>query len=176
MQLPNTEKKDENALYRRFAANILTYLSQQVVNRQDAEDLLLEVFLSAFKTPELQDLPEARQLAWLRKVARNKVIDHYRHHGLVSWLPLMQIHHLEDERLTPEGWVEQQENYTRLYQAIQQLSPTQQELIHLRYGHELHFPEIAEMLKKSEGTVRKMLSRTIRQLHTYYEQQERSKK
>ncbi len=37
----------KSALYNRFAATILTYLSQMVSNRQDAEDLLLEVFMAA---------------------------------------------------------------------------------------------------------------------------------
>ena len=54
-----------NTLYLRFASTILTYLSQQVANFQDAEDLLLEVFIAAFKYERLADLPadQARLIA-----------------------------------------------------------------------------------------------------------------
>lgn len=38
----------KSALYDRFGATILAYLCQMVSNRQDAEDLLLEVFMAAF--------------------------------------------------------------------------------------------------------------------------------
>ena len=176
MQPPNTEKKAGNTLYRRFASTIFTYLSWQVASQQDAEDLLLEVFLSASKEAMLEELPEERQLAWLRRVARNKVIDHHRHQGLISWLPLAQASEMEDENLTPEEWLEQQEKYTWLDQAMKQLSPTQQELIRLRYGYELRFTEIAEMLQRPEGTLRKMLARTLNQLRISYDQLEGGKK
>jgi RNA polymerase sigma factor (sigma-70 family) len=175
MQPLNTEKRAGNALYMRFASTIFAYLSRQVVNRQDAEDLLLEVFLSASKEVILEELPEERQLAWLRRVARNKVIDYSRHQGLISWLPLMRVSEMEDQSLTPEERVEQQEKYTWLYQAMKRLSPAQQELIRLRYGQALRFTEIAEMVKRPEGTVRKMLARTLRQLRTCYDQLEGGK-
>ena len=162
-----------NTLYLRFAPAILAYLSQKVANLQDAEDLLLEVFIAALKSDILFGLPAERQLAWLRRVARNKVIDRYRHTTLLALLPLEQAAEVEDQQLTPEQRVERQENYTRLRQALEQLSPAQQELIHLRYGNGLRFSEIADLLAKPEGTLRSLLARTLRQLRTYYDQIER---
>ncbi|HET8911302.1 MAG TPA: sigma-70 family RNA polymerase sigma factor, partial [Ktedonobacteraceae bacterium] len=102
-----------------------------------------------------------------------KIIDYQRHKGLISWLPLIQAYELEDAHLTPEASLDKQEEYTQLYQALQRLSTAQQELILLRYGHELRFSEIAEILERPEGTIRKMLTRTLRQLRKYYEQRER---
>ena len=176
MQHPDAEEAQDspgNTLYLRFASTILTYLSQQVANLQDAEDLLLEVFMAAFKYEMLADLPAERQLAWLRRVARNKVIDRYRHTALLALLPLEQAAEMEDNQLTPEQRIERQENYTRLYQALRQLSPAQQELIQLHYGNGLSFAEIAGMLARPEGTLRKLLARTLRQLRTHYDQIER---
>ncbi len=178
MQHLNAEEAQDspgNTLYLRFASTIFTYLSQQVADLQDAEDLLLEVFIAAFKYEMLADLPAERQLAWLRRVARNKVIDRYRHITLLALLPLEQAAGMEDNQLTPEQSVDRQENYMRLYQALRQLSPTQQELIQLRYGEGLRFAEIAGILAKPEGTLRKLLVRTLRQLRTRYDQIERGK-
>jgi len=173
MQHRNAEEAQDspgNTLYLRFASTILTYLSQQVANVQDAEDLLLEVFITAFKHEMLADLPAERQLAWLRRVARNKVIDRSRHTSLLALLPLEQAAEMEDHELTPEQRVERQENYRHLYQALRQLSPAQQELIQLRYGDGLRFTEIAGILARPEGTLRKLLARTLRQLRTRYDQ------
>ena len=55
----------KSALYDRFAATILAYLCQLVSHQQDAEDLLLEVFIAAFNNEMLLGLPARRQLAWL---------------------------------------------------------------------------------------------------------------
>jgi len=152
----------QSTLYERFAGTILAYLCQQVSNQQDAEDLLLEVFLAALQNTLLARLPAVRQLTWLRRVARNKVIDHYRHTTLFTMQPLEQAREIEDESLTPEQRAEEQEKWTCLLQAIEQLPPAQRELVRLRYVQELRLTQIAELMEKSEGTVRKMLSRTLR--------------
>jgi len=178
MQPLNTEGAEEtagSALYMRFAPTIFAYLSRQVANLQDAEDLLLEVFLKAHKEAILEELPEERQLAWLRRVARNAVIDRYRHTALLALFPLEQAAEIEDDQLTPEQRVERQEKYTHLYQALRQLSPAQQELIQLRYWNDLRFAEIAGMLARPEGTLRKLLARALRQLRTLYDKLERGK-
>lgn len=176
MQKLNTDAGPDDVqtvLYQRYASTILAYLCQQVASRQDAEDLLVEVFLAAHNHVALARLSEERQLAWLRRVARNKVIDRYRHAALLTMLPLEQIIETEDSALTPEQRAIQHENYRRLYAALAQLAPAQQQLIRLRYGNGLRLVAIAELLEKPEGSVRKMLARTLRQLRAIYEKTER---
>ncbi len=168
MHLSPSGKSTSNSLYLRFAAPLFAYLLRQVTNRQDAEDLLLEVFLMASQEKLLEEWPEERQVAWLFRVARNKLVDYYRHQGHISWLPLAQAHALEDTGLMPESYAEQQEEYRQLYRALQQLSPAQQELVQLRYGQGLRLIEIAGILERPQGAVRKMLTRTLRQLRTYF--------
>lgn len=104
MQRLNTDAGQDDVrttLYHRYASIILAYLCQQVASRQDAEDLLVEVFIAAHTHVALSALSEERQLAWLRRVARNKVIDRYRHAALLTMLPLEQIVETEDSALTP---------------------------------------------------------------------------
>jgi RNA polymerase sigma factor (sigma-70 family) len=163
----------DSTFYERYAAIIFRYLLQQVSNVQDAEDLLLEVFVAALQDKSLINLPAGRQLAWLKHVARNKVIDRYRHVALLNLLPIEQALELEDTALTPEQYTEQKEIYVRLYQAIAQLTSQQRELIRLRYRHGLRFCEIAAMLEKPAGTVRQSFVRALRQLRANYNQLER---
>ena len=176
LNMDNAQNGVDSSLYDRFAVTIFQYLCQRVSNEQDAEDLLLEVFLAAFQDESLSSLPAGRQLAWLRRVAQNKVIDRYRHIALLNLLPIEQAIELEDTALTPEQYAEQQENYERLYQSIAQLTSLQRELIRLRYRNGLRFFEIAAVLEKPEGTVRQMFVRTLRQLRTIYDQLERGEK
>ncbi|MGH2494265.1 MAG: RNA polymerase sigma factor [Ktedonobacteraceae bacterium] len=176
MQQLNTDAGQngiDTTLYNRYAAVILAYLCQQLASQQDAEDLLVEVFMAAHNHAALSGRSEEQQLAWLRRVARNKVIDRYRHAALLTMLPLEHVIEKEDGALTPEQRAVQQENYQRLYHALAQLSPAQQQLIHLRYGNGLRLVAIADMLEKPEGSVRKMLARTLRQLRAIYEKTER---
>jgi RNA polymerase sigma factor (sigma-70 family) len=67
----------------------------------------------------------------------------------------------------------QRESYERLYHAIEQLAPEQRLLVRLCYGDALRFVEIAAIMEKPQGTLRKMLERTLSQLRTLYESTER---
>ena len=173
LNMDNTQNAEESTFYDRFAAIIFHYLLQQVSNVQDAEDLLLEVFVAALQDKSLINLPAARQLAWLKRVDRYKVIDRYRHVALLNLLPIEHALELEDTALTPEQYTEQKENYDRLYQSIAQLTSLQRELIRLRYRNGLRFYEIAVILEKPAGTVRQLFVRTLRQLRANYDQLER---
>ena len=160
------------SLYDRFAATIFTYLLNQVQNEQDAQDLLLEVFLAALGNEQLSSLPDESQLAWLRRVARNKVVDRYRHTTLLTFLPIEQVMGMRDDAFGPEQHTLRREKFTLLYRAIAHLPAQQQELLRLRYAEGLRFYEIAAIFEKPEGTVRKLMVRTLRQLRIIYDQLE----
>ena len=158
----------ENTLYDCHSSALYRYIFRQVSQPQDAEDVLLEVFLIALRYENLIDLPPQRQIAWLQGVARRRIIDRYRHNSRVELLPLEQTLEVLDDEMTPEEQTLRRENYQCLYAALAQLSPMQQQIVRLRYGNGLRFSEIATMLDKSEGTVRKMLVRILRQLRAIY--------
>jgi RNA polymerase sigma factor (sigma-70 family) len=159
-------------LYDRFAVTIFTYICQHVSNKQDAEDLLVEVFLAAFKNEALYRLPADRQLGWLLRVTRNKLVDRHRHSALMTLVPLELASEVEDEAPTPEHYAEQQESHERLYRALDQLSALQRELLWLRHRECLRFCDIACLFEKSEVAVRQMYSRTLQQLRGIFQQLE----
>jgi RNA polymerase sigma-70 factor (ECF subfamily) len=88
MDEETTRCEGNRALYDRFTLTIFTYICQQVSNKQDAEDLLVEVFLAAFNNEGLSSLPAERQLAWLLRVTRNKLVDRHRHLALLTLVPI----------------------------------------------------------------------------------------
>src|SRR6266851_6830259 len=94
----------DSTLYDRHAAVILAYARLHTASWEDAEDLTLEVFLAALEHDNLSWLADAQQLIWLRRVAHNKLVDHYRHAPRLPVVPLEQavemVYH--DEALTPE--------------------------------------------------------------------------
>src|SRR5215510_11975625 len=65
-------------LYQRYGPALLMYICRQVPHREDAEDVLLEVFQAAVESETLTRLDESKYRAWLWTVARRKITDHYR--------------------------------------------------------------------------------------------------
>lgn len=159
-------------LYDRYAPTILAYIYQHIASPQDAEDILVEVFMATLTQQHFSSFSSERQLAWLKRVAHNKVIDRYRHNMLLTFVSIEQAMGLHSREMSPEQFMLQQEKYSALYHALERLSPEQQQLIHLRYGNGLRLTQIADILNKPEKTVSKFLHRTLQRLRGLYEQYE----
>lgn len=163
-------------LYRCYAPKMLAYLSLHIPHipvLDDAEDMLLEVFLIAFEhQSDLENLLEDEQRAWLWTVARNKMIDYHRRTRHQSIVPLEHIVEMMDnDERGPEHVALRHEEHDRLRSYLKQLSPLQQEVLQLRFTGGLRCAEIARVLQKREGAIRTMLSRSMDMLRGIYEHQ-----
>src|SRR5258708_13609323 len=65
-------------LYHKYAQDVLRYIHRYIFSKEEADDLLMEVFLAAIESPTLLKLHAGEQIAWLQRVARNKVINYQR--------------------------------------------------------------------------------------------------
>jgi RNA polymerase sigma factor (sigma-70 family) len=159
-------------LYETYGRALFGYLRLHGLSLEDAEDLLVEIFLAAMERDNLSTFSPGEQLAWLRRVAHNKLLNTYRHarrHPQVSLDSIVETHF---EEKGPEQLALQHEEYSQLRAHIQRLPALQQRILQLRYGDGLSYSAIAILLKKREGAVRKLLSRTILFLRRTYQQTE----
>ncbi len=159
--------------YQHNAPALLTYLRLHLPAREDAEDMLVEVFLAALERDYFETLGEEEQRLWLWRVAHNKVADYYRTHQQRQPLSLDELAETtcEDEERAPERLSLRGEEQAQLHHSIQRLSRLQQEVLRLRFVNGLRCAEIATLLGKREGAVRMLLSRTLNLLRTLYENQ-----
>lgn len=162
-------------LYRKHAQAILSYLDRRVSIKEDAEDLLLEVFLAALENQVWATLADNQQLAWLRRVARNKLVDQYRQKARHPVTPLQELHEAldEDEQSMPESQALRQEAQGMLRRKVAALPKLYQETLRLRFGYGLHTKDIALHLKKTDTAVRIMLSRALNQLRHSYDHEQK---
>lgn len=173
-EMPGTlDDSSATQLYQRFGKAIFMYLRGFHLSREDAEDVLLEVFLAAMQHPRFPAQDENAQLAWLRRVAHNKVVDLYRHSLRHPSVALERVAEpvYEDEAAAPESLFLQEEKSTWLRAYLKNLSPLQQEVLRLRFAEELRCAEITSRIGKSERAVRIILSRTLNLLRDAYEKQ-----
>ncbi|MBA2682118.1 MAG: sigma-70 family RNA polymerase sigma factor [Ktedonobacteraceae bacterium] len=172
---PDTgDERVDATLYDRYGSAVFAYLRLHRASWEDAEDLTLEIFTAALERDNLRGLNEQKQLAWLLRVAHNKLVDGYRrstHHPLVS------LHSIEEpleqtQAGDPEYSALRHEESARLREAMGGLSSLQRQVVQLRYGADLSFSEIGLLLKKNEGAVRKLLSRALASLRSTYRDQQ----
>ena len=166
------EIADDATLYDRHGQAIFAYVRLHTSSREDAEDLTLDVFTTALEHDNLSEMGDGEQLAWLRRVAHNRLIDGYRRatRSPVVALDTVVEMLLEADTAGPEQVALRRERYAQLHQALQTLPQLQQRLLRMRYGDGLRFAEIAVLLNKREDALRKLLSRTLATLRTLYSQ------
>lgn len=160
-------------LYQRHAYTLLNFIRRYAASPEDAEDVLLEVFIAAFEFDTLTQLSDGEQLAWLRRVARNKCIDVHRRAQRRQAVALESVASLlyEDEERAPEQLALRSEELALLRYHLAHLPRQQQTVVHLRFTAGLRCTEIASILNKSEGAVRMLLSRALNMLRKTYGQQ-----
>ena len=166
------DNRPQTALFESYGQVIFAYLRLHIWSLEDAEDLLLDVFLAALEHDNLAALSPGEQLAWLRRVAHNKLLNLYRRTSRSPHVALDSIMDTIFEEKSPEQLTLQQEEHRQLQVALQKLPTLQQHILQLRYGDGLHCSEIALLLNKREGAVRKLLSRSILFLRQVYQQTE----
>jgi RNA polymerase sigma-70 factor, ECF subfamily len=160
------------ALYQEYAPLLLAYLRRQTASLEDAEDLLVEVFLAALERGQLLSVPKGERRRWLFGVAQHKLVDAYRRSARHPVVPLGVLAERVEEAAAqaPEQVVLRQEAQSELQAALQRLPPQQQEVLRLRFAHGLGAAEIAAVVGKGEGAVRILIWRALKLLRTYYEE------
>lgn len=168
-----SNSSNDLSLFDLYGQAIFAYIQLHTPSREDAEDLTLDVFTAAIENDNLSGFLDRERLAWLRRVAHNKIVDSYRSssHRPIVILDQVRENMLEDETRSPEQIMLQRETYAQLYAVINSLPAMQQQVLKLHCGDGLRFAEIAVLLNKREEAVRKIFSRTLALMRASYKQQ-----
>lgn len=149
-------------LYHRYMAKIYRYIRSRVGSDRDAEDLTGVVFLSAFQALGSYKERGAPFGAYLYRVARNKIVDHYRNQSESE--PWHEQEGLLPGNENTEASVMRAENIQEIRAAMLRLPENYQEVIRLRVLMELPTEEVGRWIGKKPANVRVLLHRALKAL------------
>jgi len=151
------------SLYDRYQPSIYRFVLIKVSRREDAEDITHQAFLHAWQHISTYTHRGFPFSSWLYRIARNKVIDHYRTRGREPYL----------EELDAESFVEETNLHVtldvrmtlaRVHRALKHLKEEHHDVIVMRFIEDLSVKETAAALGKSEGAVKLIQHRAIKEL------------
>ena len=159
-------------LVRRFEAPVYHQVLRMVRRRSAAEDLAQEVFIRLWR--HVQDTPSAEGLAgWLRRVAINAVIDHWRKEDTRRRkLEALREHPLARRALGPASRIETREAVGAVQAALDRLPAHLRSVLVLRATEGLSYDELAEVLSVSSSTVRSRLFRARQEVARHLQRAE----
>ena len=143
-------------LVARYHARLLAFCRHLLGSREDAEDVLQEVFSAAFNAMLDDDRP-INVRPWLYRIARNRSLNHLRRIQAVG-VDSMDIH-LSEHGTTTADKVHDREEFRLLVGDIQGLPETQRTAIVLREMDALSYEQIAEAMETTVPSVKSLLVR-----------------
>lgn len=154
-------------LVQRYEEKLLRYIMRiSRSTKEDGEDLLQEVFLSAYKN--LNDFDQDLKFSsWIYRITHNKVISHFRkvtarpktttYEGDSNLLNILS----SDEDLALE--LERKCTVKEVKEILEKMDERYREVLVLKFLEEKDYKEISDILEKPMGTVATLISRAKKQ-------------
>jgi RNA polymerase sigma factor (sigma-70 family) len=143
-------------LVARYHSRLLAFCRHLLGSREDAEDVLQEVFSAAFNALLDDDRP-INVRPWLYRIARNRSLNHLRRIQAVG-VDSMDIH-LSEHGTTTADKVHDREEFRLLVVDIHGLPETQRTALVLREMDALSYEQIAEAMETTVPSVKSLLVR-----------------
>jgi RNA polymerase sigma factor (sigma-70 family) len=144
------------ALVARYQSRLLAFCRHMLGSREDAEDVLQEVFAASFNAMLADDRP-INVRPWLYRIARNRSLNHLRRHTAIG-VDSMDVH-LSEGGLTTADKVHRREEFRQLIGDVQELPETQRTALLLREIDALSYEQIAEAMETTVPSVKSLLVR-----------------
>jgi RNA polymerase sigma-70 factor (ECF subfamily) len=162
------EREAFGALYDKYAGVIYRYIFLRCGGEKAlAEDITHEVFLNAWKNIANYDLRGVPFLGYLYKIARNSLTDHWRVKKTYADIEDVAESNLVAKDDGLENKIDEKEVLNKIKSILPLMEPSYQEIILMKFVEDFSNKEISVMLGKSEGAIRVMQHRAIKQLKEY---------
>jgi RNA polymerase sigma factor (sigma-70 family) len=140
----------------RYQSRLLSFCRHMLASREDAEDVLQEVFAAAFNAV-LADDRAINVRPWLYRIARNRSLNHLRRASAVG-VDSMDVH-LADHGISTSDRVLRRESFRELIADVHELPETQRTALLLREIDALSYEQIAQAMETTVPSVKSLLVR-----------------
>jgi RNA polymerase sigma factor (sigma-70 family) len=140
----------------RYQSRLLSFCRHMLASREDAEDVLQEVFAAAFNAVLADDRP-INVRPWLYRIARNRSLNHLRRHTATG-VDSMDVHFAENGISTSDK-VLRRESFRELIDDVHELPETQRTALLLREIDAMSYEQISQAMETTVPSVKSLLVR-----------------
>lgn len=147
-----------------FSRRIFNLAYRFTSNIDAAEDLTQDVFIRVYRSLEQYDSKQGDLSNWLMRLARNLIIDDYRHRQRNPQNTMADAvddhqYHLRAAGSSAHKEIERKELASQVQEGIDKLPEDLRTCVILRDIEELTYQEIVDVLRIPEGTVKSRINR-----------------
>lgn len=168
MQFRNAGTKDKayTAIIRKYQEKLYWHIRRMVVDHDDANDVLQNVFIRVWKG--LENFREDSQLyTWLYRVATNECLSFLESQKKRTSISLSDVEDGLSNKIKADENFDGNKLEWKLQLAIQQLPEKQRIVFGLRYYDEMPYEEVSRVLETSEGALKASYHHAVKKIEDY---------
>ena len=150
------------ALFNQYKGLVFKNAYLMTGSRDDAEDVLQEVFAAVWRFRETFDPQKGRLATWLHRITVNECLRRQRRHRPLA-IDIEQVD-VADKHLGPEESLMTAQDYETLVSTMDGLDPKHRAVLVLRYFNDLSYEEIAQAVGAPLGTVKSRMNQALKRL------------
>ncbi|MBO4821281.1 MAG: sigma-70 family RNA polymerase sigma factor [Prevotella sp.] len=150
--------EDLSTMISHYGPALMTFVGRIVTIQEDAEDVVQETFVAAYKHLDDYNPEQASMKTWLHRIAYHEALYLLRRRKRMAQIPLDVGEDIPDE--LPDATTAEE-----LDEAIQKLTPEEQMLLQLYYFDQRPLKEIAYITGAADHSLNREVSRLSSQLH-----------
>jgi len=152
-------------LYRSTSAKLFGICLRVVKQRNDAEDVLQDVYSTIWRKAHQYDAARASAITWLAMMARNKAIDRVRAGGVERHSATLDLaEELHDPNPTALAAAESNDENKRLNACLSELEVQRRNLIRIAFFEGATYEELAARSGSPLGTIKSWIRRGLLRL------------
>ena len=151
-------------LYEATSAKLFSVCLRILSNREEAEDVLQEVYVTVWRRADRFDASRASVMTWISTIARNRSIDKLRARGPMAYAEPVEELEIADDAKSAEAILEAAGEAGRLQNCLSELDDRTETVIRTAFFEGVTYDALARRMGAPLGTVKSWVRRGLAKL------------
>lgn len=164
---PLTRRDGFSTLVRQYSEQLYWKIRHVVLNHEDSNDVLQNVFVKAWNNLETFQ-GKSSLSTWLYRIAVNESLDFMRKQKNTNCVSADEDMAVAN-RLLADNYFDGDETQAQLQEAVSKLPEVQRIVFTMKYFDEMKYSEISKVLHTSEGALKASYHLAVKKITEYFE-------
>jgi len=151
-------------LYEATSAKLFAVCLRILSDREEAEDVLQEVYVTVWRRADRFDGTRASVMTWVSTIARNRSIDRLRARGPMAYAEPVEAAEIADGAVGAEALLVAAGEQERLHRCLSQLDARTETVIRTAFFEGVTYEALARRMGAPLGTVKSWVRRGLAKL------------
>ena len=161
-----TRNQAFNLLLKKYQQKIYWHIRRMVINHDDADDLVQDVFVKIWKSlPGFRS--DAQLYTWMYRIATNECITFLNRKKLKNNVSFDDVAHELSESLTDSSYFDGDKAQAKLQKALLTLPEKQKLVFNMKYYDDMKYEEISQVLGTSVGALKASFHLAVKKIEAF---------